>query len=671
MTQHSVIALQTILEGMPAVEALIRKARQTYFRSGNPVISDTDYDTLIKHVKEVQPTHPLLSQVGAPVDATGVGETIRHNHVMGSLANSMNVEEMKKWLASISEVKFDVFVNFKMDGGSVSLTYKNGELVTGATRGDGETGECITANAAAFRGVPIFATYKGIPFTGSVRGEVVLNKHEWKTIDPEGNSNPRNLGNGIMRRHDGNQASLLTFYAFRVFDEHGDPAGLTEDNMLNIAKDMGFTTATGRVYSSDGSDGLYDIYSSFDSTEEFNPRALLPFEIDGLVLKLNNIKLQRLHPDVNGCPWGQRAWKFKPLGATTEVLDVITQLGVTGKLTPVAVLKPVEVGGVMVSRATLNNWDNILRLGLAIGDTVRVVRAADVIPQIEAVVVRGENRKEIKAPTNCEETGLPTGRILLIDGSESADLYVIGSEQSAPVQIQRLHRWLNLTGVKGLGEVYVKALYEAGLVITPGDFYTMRARGITLLHDGDATVIPPSNMEKIIVELENNNRVSIPTAIAAVGIRGLGRTVVEKFIKEESTFRTITTWSDKNWLEAKASVACTKSVQRCFKELSTRMDFIHNLLAKGVIIEDYVDKKESTGPCFCLTGDAPHGKGYWHDRVTAAGFTFATSYTKKVTHVVTQFPNVMTVKLKKAIAEGKPVWDFAAFENYLKQNETV
>jgi DNA ligase (NAD+) len=650
----------------------VRKARQSYFHSATPIVSDADFDAVVAELRTVCPSHPVLTEVGAPVPFSGAG-TVLHKHPMGSLANSMNEAELRQWLQSISETTgvdvFSLFANFKMDGGSVAINYEAGKLKSAATRGDGDAGEDITANAATFAGVPTTVMFNGSPVTGSVRGEVVLTKPAWRIVDPEGASNPRNLGNGIMRRHDGTMSAHLTFYAFRVFDSQGQPFGATEEEVIKNAVSMGFTVAAGSVYKSDGSDGLFDLYRAYDQTGEDSPRALLPFEIDGLVLKVNDIATQRkFYGDVDGCPWGQRAVKFAPSGAETVVKDITVQLGVTGRLTPVAELEPVEVGGVSIKRASLHNWEEIRRLGLCIGDTVRVVRAADVIPQVVAVTKRGDTRQEFPEPTKCPETGLPTGHLELIDGAMSTDLYVIGAEDSDPIRIMRIYRWLNLTDIKGIGEVLVGELYTAGLVKSPGELYTLESRGVTHVTGSNGVVAGESSMRKLYKEIEAKRVVPINVALAAIGIKGLGRRNVEKWIKDSPALNNMDVWKDKDRLQD-AVKDLGKSAVKISKEASERISFIADLESCGVIIEPLKAKvAKPAGPCFCITGDAPGGKGVWHQQIEDSGYQWAGSYTKAVTHVITQFPNVMTVKLKKARADGKPVWGFAELKEFLGQN---
>lgn len=646
---------------------LVRKARHAYYNTSKPLMPDKEFDELISHIRRINPTHPVLSEVGFGIPETGI--PYHHGHPMGSLDNSASVDELRTWLESIQPMMgssvFDVYVNFKLDGGSVSAQYTDGHLVTAGTRGDGVVGENITGNAMLFKGLPNYVEYNGQPYSGYARGEVTLNKAEWLVVDPEGASNARNLGNGIMRRHDPDQAGMLTFNLFRLFDKFGSPFGNTEQQMIELAQGMGFNCAAGKVYKSDGSDGLFELYAMYDGTDE-NPsvcRAALPYEIDGLVVKVNSIAIQsQFNQPHMTCPFGQRAWKFKPRGAIATVQSVSITVGSTGKLTPVASITPTVVGGVTITSVSLHNWDEIQRLNLAINDEVRVIRAMDVIPQIEVVTKRADNRIPIQTPTKYGNDEV--GRIELQDGKMSVDLYVL-NENSDAIKVQMLHRWLNLTDAKGFGAVFVAALYSAGLVRIPADFYRLKDSATVGLNDGSGrTVIGEGQWKKLLTVIEGIRQVPLSVLVAATGVRGLGRRIVDKWVEAHPELGDISVWLDGDRL-CKIAGTIGKSAVRIASDFSKKVKLITDLLDVGVTVKPIEVKKKYSGPCFCITGDAPGGKGVWHDRIAAKGYQWTPSYTKAVTHVITRFPNSGTVKLKKAQKEGKPVWDFNQLQEFL------
>lgn len=412
----------------------ISRNAQIYYNGGERPVEDSVYDGWIAELKKLCPTDPLLSLVGAPVPADSALQKVEHRHHMGSLNNAMNEEEFRIWHEKMadawhgpSDLRYSV--SFKMDGASAELVYEDGVLVQASTRGDGKIGEDITANVVRMTGVPRFVQLgyahsdKGNSardvgadwgrFSGFVRGEMMLFNEDWQELDTEDPSNPRNFGNGMARSKDGENCERMHFVAFRGFHADGSPLGNTESEMLGALLRMGFIPVPSFEHTLASFDNICAwvvdthrwMYSPLvEDNHEINqiftgsprelsglkagevPRDALPFEIDGLVVKVEDLTFQHFMGETQHHPRAQIAFKFPSRKGTTTLLDVLWTVGHTGVIAPTAVLAPVRIGGTTITRATLHNMDEINRLGVQIGSRVLVERAGDVIPSIVKVV---------------------------------------------------------------------------------------------------------------------------------------------------------------------------------------------------------------------------------------------------------------------------------------------
>lgn len=654
---------------LDTIRAVLDKADMSYFNGGNreAVIPDHIYDMYKAQLKLLCPADERLHRVGAPISNENALRKVKHLHMMGSLDNALNPEEFWAWISFIRRTypKATFHCSYKMDGGSSSLYYMNGEYVAATTRGDGETGSDITATAARIRNIPLRLTKPdGKPYTGYIRGEVMLEKSAWAEVDPEFESNPRNLGNGMMQRSDGENAEKLSFFAFRCFDHKGAVTEVTEGGMSRFMQAMGLTVAPFIV---DETQDLSVVAAWYDMMTVPGPdgetlRSTLPFEIDGLVVKVNELVSQFGLGEASNRPKGQVAYKFPPAGAVTTLLDVEYSLGSTGAIIPVAILSPVRIGGVTVERSTLCNFDEIKRLDIAIGDKVRVVRQADVVPKVVSKVSDGENRKLIETPTKCPVTGGKVGHIDNLDGSRSAHLYSLEAMDSAPVKIARLLRWVRELNILGMGEVYINALFNSTwentdkrILETPADLYRLKDIGFKFLKKDGKTIIGESSTRAILDEIEKTRELTLPQFIAAA-VPGIGKARVQSVMEAmPGEFDTLEDWmSGKLTLNAD-KIGLPKMASKFSKMLKTEKDFIHDLFAAGVKlkIETTVIKKPAF--VFCLTGEFPKPKDFYHNMAAQNGHAYVPSFTKKVTHVVSNSQDMLTNKAKKAREKGIPI----------------
>jgi len=519
---------------------LIDKADSLYYRPGlTSPLSDAEYDTLREHLKMLNPTDFRLTRVGAPYNPAEISTKVKHLIPMGSLDNTddgiLGYEPWVEWVKDklrgfFTDSTFDnlvIFASLKVDGGSICATYKNGVLMRVATRGNGEYGEDITANAANFQGLP---TVLSKPIDAEIRGEAVLYKQDFLTIcqdiPEEERSNPRNVGNGILGRHDGKDSEHIRFLAFNLYLGESSLNYNTEEEKFAVLKELGFTPIPHKVCNT-----MSEFQTFYNNIAD--GRDKLPFEIDGIVVVVNDLKLQS--PFVNSDPKSvmrpkyARAVKFPHKSNTTILEGLDITVGHTRAIIPTAKLKSVRVGGVNVDSALLNNYDEIKRLDLAIGDEVEVILAGDIIPKVIRKVksVAGA-RTLIAEPTNCPACGTATTR--LCRGKAGAVTYCSNVRCSAAV-FAKLDHWIGTSkkgvGILDIGDVMIKALWQKGLLTDPADLYTLTVDSIkdVVLENGGK--IGQSRATKIIANINAKRHLPLHVFLGSLGIELLGRRRVQ------------------------------------------------------------------------------------------------------------------------------------------------
>lgn len=561
------------LENIASLQATIDRADANYY-NGEGIMPDAAYDTLKQQLYNLNPDDPRLKSVDAPAPAGAMGEKRKHIGFMGSLNNAMDDNEFESWHNGMAAKTNTVPIYTAMpkyDGFSVALQYDKGTLRDAVTRGDGEVGESIYGNAIRFMNVPAMLR---ADFTGQVRGEAVLRYDEWISIDPGKESNPRNLCAGIARRHDGENANLLTFCPFGLSDE-----SIRHSIQLEVMQIMGFAVEKNRVV---GGQAIIKLF--YDSLQKarntpHGQEGALPYDVDGAVIRYDNdAQVYQSLGISNRRPNGAIAWKFPPEIAVTELLDVVWQIGRTGRVTPVAVLSPVKVGGVTVSSATLHNVDEINRLEVAIGDLVNVCRAGDVIPSVLGVNVKGVAdvtgklkdgqsisindrcgmvasiqsgwmyfqhpdvrstemikladlqetrglRIKIEAPTYIECYEVKPKKN--VDGSDTVDLYI--DKRHPAIARGRILNWIVKTKMDGIGPEVLDAMMSAHYTYGPSpDFLGDTTSNLTIGTCGSLPLV--SGIEDLYL-LDHDERYQTFLALEVNG-RKLGEKRVKKILRE-------------------------------------------------------------------------------------------------------------------------------------------
>lgn len=512
-----------MLDEILALEALIARHNHAYHALDAPTISDGEYDKLRAHLLDLMAKCPdyhsrTLDAVGAtPLPAFSA---VRHGAPMLSLGNVFDADDLANFITRIgNRLGQDASLlhynaELKLDGLAVAMCYQNGVLVQALTRGDGVMGEDITQNVLGIHNLPKFISYQGILW---VRGEVLMPKAGFAKLNAElANSgqktfaNPRNAAAGSLRQLDAGiaRARPLAFYAYGVQDNVFDAS--TQSQILAQLTTLGFETAPYACLPADKIQAYYDDLAK--------ARDALPYEIDGLVLKVDDIATQNALGFLSREPRFATAYKFASKEAISKVLDVSWQVGRTGVLTPVASLDPVMIGGVCVSSATLHNMDEISRLDVRVGDTVSVARSGDVIPKIirTHTDLRPKDVRMIVAPTICpvcQSAVAKDGDVRLICTNDDCAAKNMGA------LVHFVSR--RAMDIDGLGEKQLQMFVKLGFINTATDIYTLKnhAERIKALHGfGEKSV------NNLLASIDDSRTPTLARFIFALGIKGVGET---------------------------------------------------------------------------------------------------------------------------------------------------
>lgn len=620
----------------------LEKASATYY-AGNPIMTDAEFDAAIIDLRKDNPNHPFLKRIGAPVPGK---EKVEHKIPMGSLDNANNEKEFVSW---IPEDNPYICLSHKLDGSSLELIYQDGSFVRAITRGDGEVGEDVTKNVLKSGNVPL-SIYPGII---SVRCECLIHKDDWAE-NFKGDANPRNSAAGTLRRYDGHNAKYLRFYAFdALFGTISSICrsfGSIDSVFLHIEYENDVLEMLAKWFHTPintFSNSVENLIAWYRATED--NRDIFPYEIDGIVAKIDDrIRSQEMGVR-DGRPKGQIAIKFTPRGGETILNDVVWQVGQTGALTPVGEVSPVGVGGTVIRRVTLCNIDEIIRLGIAIGDTVEVVRAGDVIPKLSRLVSEGYSRKPICFPKKCPECGCKTKK-------DGARLFCQNDE--CPGQsLGRIMTWIKKRNILNLGEGIVKA---AGveridhLYVVPFHLWVETKVGNGILGEKRA--------KKIMDSLGKSKSVSLPEFLGSIGIKGVGRSLATdlcNWLNDIPNFGSELTLDDILMLEENLVAKCegfgeTRARDFCNWILEHTEEILD--LANIMHFDDQPDTKGEggvfDGETICFTGKSPRPRSEMSRLAESAGASVSNSINSSTTILVMSDKHGLSNKAMRARRSG-------------------
>lgn len=692
-------AASTPSERITHLRQQIEDANYRYYVLDNPNIPDAEYDRLLRELEGLEAAHPELASPESPTQRVGNVPSakfaqVRHTVPMLSLANAFSPEEIHEFVARIGRETGDFEPVFstepKLDGLAISLRYEEGRFVRGATRGDGATGEDVTANLRTVKAIPLRLRGHGVPRVLEVRGEVYMPKaaferyNEWARAHNERTlANPRNGAAGSLRQLDPRITAQrpLAFFAYSLGEVEGFTLPSTHSQTLAVLRDFGLPVCP-QVGTARGADGLLAYFEKIGGL-----RDTLPYDIDGVVYKLDRYDQQRAMGFVSRAPRWAIAHKFPAQEEATTVESIEVSVGRTGAITPFAVFTPTHVGGVVVTKATLHNADQVARLAVRKGDTVIIRRAGDVIPEVVRVI---EERRPHDAhgrplhepfvmPTHCPACGSAIERV---EGEVVARC--TGGLYCPAQRIQALFHFASRRAmdIDGLGERFITALVEFDYVHSVADLYKLTLEDfLEMKRRADASEQVPSGDERdrvaaasagkggkvatrwaenLIAAIDASRKTTLERVLYALGIRDVGESTARTLARHFGSLDAIMA-ADEETLRTVPDIGpvVAARIAHFFAEPHNR-EVIAALRANGVHWKEAAPQRASEGPLsgqtVVLTGGLESmSRDEAGAKLEALGAKVSGSVSKKTSFVVAG--EAAGSKLAKAQELGVEIWD--------------
>jgi len=641
------MAAKDLEKRIEALRGRIRHHEHRYYVLDDPEISDAEFDRLMRELKALEAEHPELVTPDSPTQRVGGKPRegfvkVPHSRPLLSLENAYSEDELRDWERRVHELSGRKDVGYvcelKLDGLSMALWYRGGRLERGVTRGDGSVGEDVTLNVRTLRSVPLSVSAEalmkaGLPRDFEVRGEVLMPLAAFARLNEERKrqelslfANPRNAAAGTIRTLEPNLVAQrrLDFYAYFLlvggkdrFPEHAQA--------LQALAEAGFKVS--RNYAA--AKNLDEVLAFIRRWEK--EREKLPFETDGIVVKVNAVRLQQELGFTGKAPRWAIAYKYAARGGVTQVDDILVQVGRTGKLTPVAALTPVAIGGTTVSRATLHNLDEIERLGVKIGDWVAVERGGDVIPKVTGVVEDKKHprgHKRFHMPAKCPECG---GHVVRTEGE--ADHRCVNA--NCPAQLKETIRHFaarSVMNIEGMGESLVSQLVDRGLVRSVADIYDLTHEQLMNLER-----MGEKSAQNVLKEIEASKKLPLERVIYGLGIRMVGERTAEFLAQHFGSLDALMEASEEELEEVEeVGPRIAASIREFFQEKKNR-EMVERLRKAGLKFTGQKKQRgtQLAGKTFVLTGTLPNYPREEAKRmIEAAGGKVTGSVSKKTDYVV-------------------------------------
>ncbi|MEL0223033.1 MAG: NAD-dependent DNA ligase LigA [Gammaproteobacteria bacterium] len=647
----------------------IRQHDYNYHVLDQPTIGDSQYDLLLSELKQLETEYPELLDPNSPTQRVGAKpdsgfEEVVHRMPMLSLDNVFDLDDFRQFVERMKD-RLDqseaphLTAEPKLDGLALSIRYEHGRLVLAATRGDGQTGENVTQNVRTIRSIPLTLKGSNYPEVLEVRGEVIMKKADFASMNQRLAAasektfvNPRNAAAGSLRQLDPSIVASrpLSFYAYGL-GEVSEPLGDTHSEVMDALKNLGIPVNPGLV-----SGGPQVIENAYEAL--LAERDELPYEIDGMVVKVDVLSLQNTLGFVARAPRFATAWKFPAQEAATRLLAIDVQVGRTGAITPVARLEPVFVGGVTVSNATLHNFDEVARLDARPGDQVMVRRAGDVIPQIVRVMTeqRSEVSQPISMPSECPVCYSPVER-----AEGEAVIRCSGGLICRAQRLEHLKHFVSRKAmdIDGVGERLLEILIEKEWVTTPADLYRLSAESIEGLDR-----MGEKSANNVVQAIMQSKETTFARFLYALGIRDVGEATARTLAATFGELDRLINATHDELMEVEDVGPVVAAHIRAFFEVDRNRAVIQDLLDLGVhwqapSVEVSQDGPDLTGQTWVLTGTLESmTRDEASDKLRALGAKVSGSVSAKTTMLVAG-PGAGS-KLTKAESLGVDVIDEAA-----------
>lgn len=670
------MALNKAEKRINELRAQIEEANRHYYELDDPILLDSEYDRLFRELSALEEKFPNLKSELSPSNLVGgkalqAFEAVTHRTPMLSLNNALNEEatrsfdtKMKELLSEDKELTY--YAEPKFDGLAVSLIYRNSNFVVAATRGDGTTGENITENARTIKSIPsILKT--NLNGDLEVRGEVLMLKEDFISLNRAQEkvgaklfANPRNAAAGSLRQLDSKITAgrRLTFFPYGLLlPENLRSTITTQSDIAQLLMDLGFTLAEDRS-TVVGFEGIKQFYDDLSQK-----RSGLPFEIDGIVFKLNDLQQQSRVGYVSRAPRYAIAYKFPPEEEVTRVLSIDVQVGRTGSLTPVARLQPVRVGGVIVTNATLHNLDEIARKDIQIGDYCVVRRAGDVIPEVvRSIKERRRNTKLFEMPSAC-----PICSAIVIKEEGEAVYRCSGGQRCSAQRSQAIWHYCSrkAMNIDGMGDKLIDQLISVGLVNDIGDLYSLEISDLS-----DLDRMGKKSAENIIQSINGSKKTSLPRFLYGLGIRNVGEQTAKDLANHFNSLDALIEATEGDLLEIPdVGPIVAKNITEYFADTFNR-DVVRKLIEAGVHWEQALKSKIGAlnGLKFVITGTLSNfSREEAKERIERLGGKVVASVSKATDYVVVG-ENAGS-KLEKAEGLGLAILFELEFMELLKKHD--
>ena len=632
------------------IEALREKIRHheyRYYVLDDPQLSDADFDKLMNELKRLEAEHPELVTPDSPTQRVGGKPRegfvkAKHSSPMLSLDNAYTEEELRDWERRVHELTgrndIEYFCELKLDGMSLALVYRDGRLERGITRGDGNIGEDVTLNVRTVRSIPLWIPHDklkkaGIPTDFEVRGEMLMPLAAFRKLNEDRErqglatfANPRNFTAGTVRQLEPSITAQrrMDFFAYMLLKD-GRTYFDRQSKAMDALELAGFKVNPNRKLAKN----LAEVRKFIQSWEP--KRESLPYEIDGIVIKVDRTAWQRELGFTGKAPRWAIAYKYAARGGVTQIEDIVPQVGRTGKLTPVAWLKPVPIGGTTVSRATLHNMDEIERLGVKIGDWVEVERGGDVIPKVVKVVEDKDHprgRKQFVMPEHCPVCG---GNVVRTPGE--VDHRCVNANCPAKLQGTILHfASRHVMNIDGLGDALVNQLTERGLVKNVADLYKLTKDDLLKLER-----MGEKSADNVLAEIVASKKLPLERVIYGLGIRFVGERTAQFLAEHFGSLDAIMNASAEELEEVnEVGPRIAESIVEFFADEHNRK-LVNDLRKAGLTFTGQKKEKGTklAGKTFVLTGTLErHTRDEAKKMIEDAGGRVSGSVSKKTDYVV-------------------------------------